>query len=63
MSAEPPPDEAQLLRWHGPNITQAMLAPRSIDVGYVGRYKLLGGRIFVHVQDRAAVLIDHTCRQ
>ena len=62
LSAEPPAAEPQLLRWHGPNITRAMLAPRPVDVGFISRYKIIGGRIFVHAQDRAAVLVDYTCK-
>jgi hypothetical protein len=38
-----------------------MLAPRPIDVGWIVRYKLLSGRIFVHKKDRAAILDNVTC--
>ena len=56
-----PADDAQLLRWFGPNITINMLRPRPIDIGWIVRYKLLGGRIFVHKEDRAAILDNVTC--
>ena len=38
-----------------------MLEPRPIDVSWIVRYKLLGGRIFVHKEDRAAILDNVTC--
>ena len=63
LSRKPPAGEEQLLRWHGANVTRAALAPRPVDVGYVGRYKLLRGRLFVHMQDRGAVLENYTCKK
>ena len=61
MPAPSQADGRQLLRWFGPNITKAMLRPRPVDVSWVVRYKLLSGRIFVHKQDRAAILDNVTC--
>ena len=63
LSPEPPADEPQLLRWHGPNITAAMLGPRPVDVTWITRYKILAGRVFVHMKDRGAVLDNVTCRK
>ena len=61
MPAPSQADGPHLLRWFGPNITQSMLRPRPVDVSWIVRYKLLGGRIFVHKTDRAAILDNVTC--
>ena len=42
-------------------MSRDLLLPHSVQRGWVVRYKLLRGRVFVHAEDRGLVLYNPSC--